>query len=139
VAQKLWYRLAFRASLFIVVMLFFSSGCFGSPSHTPTYQRITAEAAYRMMQETNNFILLDVRTASEFRGRHIAGAILIPVNELERRAAAELPDKDTVIFIYCRAGVRASNAARTLAGMGYTQLFNIGGIIDWPYETISGN
>jgi rhodanese-related sulfurtransferase len=91
-----------------------------------------------MMQQLSGFVLLDVRTEAEFRERYIPGAILIPVNELERRAA-ELPDKDAVIFVYCRMGVRASNAARILVQQGFTQVFNIGGIMDWPYETVSGN
>jgi len=130
-------------SAFAVLMLCFLPVCFGNP---PGYQRITAETAYQMMQrgtagsrELGSFVLLDVRSEAEFREKRIAGAILIPVNELERRAATELPDKNAVILVYCRAGVRASNAARILAGRGYTQVFNFGGIMDWPYETASGN
>jgi rhodanese-related sulfurtransferase len=129
----------------ICVVLFFCflSACSANPSQTtdsntpnpPSYQRITAEEAYQMMQELNDFIILDVRTEEEFRERHITGAILIPVTELEQRAAAELPDKNIPIFVYCRTGGRASNAARILVGKDYTQVFNIGGILDWPYET----
>ena len=133
-------------SPFMVLMLCFLSACFGNSSQTgstvsnsPGYQRITAETAYQMMQELNAFVLLDVRTEGEFREGHIAGATLIPVNELERRAPTELPDRSAVILVYCRAGVRASNAARTLAGMGYTQVFNIGGTIDWPYGIVNRN
>ena len=87
------------------------------------------------MQGIGSFVLLDVRTEAEFRERHIAGAILIPVQELENRAASELPGKDIPIFIYCRSGGRSANAARILVGKGYTQIFDFGGIINWPYDT----
>ena len=107
--------------------------------NSPPYERITVETANQMMQNLDNFVLLDVRSVGEFRERHIAGAVLIPVNELERRSATELPDKNIAIFVYCRMGVRASNAATILAGKGYTQVFNIGGILDWPFQTVSGN
>ena len=130
-------------SPFVVLLLCFLCACFGNSTradadvpNSPDYQRITAETAHQMMQESSDFILLDVRSAGEFRERHIRGAILIPVNELERRAASELPDKNITIFVYCRAGVRASNAARILAEKGYSQVFNIGGIEDWPYGTV---
>jgi len=102
------------------------------------YQRITAHQAHDMMQRmgSNGFVLVDVRTAMEFRAEHIAGAILIPVDQMQRRAAAELPDKDAVILIYCRTGARASTAAGILADKGYTQVFNIGGIESWPFGTV---
>lgn len=113
-------------------MLCFLCACFGN-----AYQKITPEAAYQMMQTLNDFVLLDVRSAAEFQEKHIYGATLIPVNELERRAESELPDKNRVIFVYCRAGVRSRNAANILLGKGYTQVFDIGGIMDWPYKTVS--
>ena len=127
-----------KTSMFIVLM-FSLSACFGSPERNtgivnpPAHQRITAERAYQMMLELNEFILLDVRTEAEFRERHIAGAILIPVDELEARAQAELLDKNIVILVYCRTGVRSENAAVILAGMGYSQVFNMGGIVDWRW------
>lgn len=86
-----------------------------------------------MMQNETNFILLDVRTYEEFMARHINGAVLIPVNELGIRAEAELPDKNALIFVYCQAGRRSANAANILVNKGYTQVFDIGGITDWPY------
>ena len=114
-----------------------SSGS-GDPN-VPTHQNITAETAYQMMQKSTNYILLDVRTEPEFREKHIGGAVLIPDFELEKRAASELPDKNAVILVYCRSGVRSANAAKALAEKGYTKVFNFGGIIHWPYETVSGN
>ena len=131
---------------FIVFMLCLLPACSGDSSQTgsanpnsPAYENITAIVAYEMMQKLDNFILLDVRSSAEFRDLRIPGAILIPVNELEGRAEAELPDKNEVIFVYCRAGVRATNAARILVEKRYTQVFNMGGILDWPYETASGD
>ena len=101
------------------------------------YSRISAEEAYRMMSELSDFILLDVRTEREFREAHIAGAVLIPNNELRGRAERELPDKSGVILVYCRSGRRSENAARLLLSLGYTNVYDFGGIIDWPYETLS--
>jgi len=130
---------------FTIFALCILCACFANP---PTYQRISAVEAYQMMQrgmsgagsqELNDFVLLDVRTPAEFRESHIPGAILIPVNELEQRAVAELPRKRVAIFVYCRIGARASTAASLLARMGYTQVFNMGGIVDWPFQTDSRN
>ena len=103
-----------------------------------SWQTITATEARNMMAETNDFILLDVRTVAEFQERRIDGAILIPYDEIRERAEAELPDKDTTIFIYCRSGRRSAVAAAELAALGYTNIYDFGGIIDWPYESISG-
>ena len=113
----------------IIVLMFLL--CVFTNSHGQ--QRIAPETAYQMMQTSNDFILLDVRTVGEFQARHIRGAILIPVNELENRAESELPDKNALIFVYCQAGRRSANAASILAGKGYTRVFDIGGIADWPF------
>jgi len=102
------------------------------------YHRITAEEAMKMMQESSDFILLDVRTEEEFRDRRIEGAILIPNTEIELRAKEELPDKKQLILVYCRSGKRSAGAAYALVEMGYTNVYDFGGIIDWPYETVSG-
>jgi len=130
---------------FFFVLVCFLTACSGNGSQNSSAstnpsapQRITAETARRMMQESSGFVLLDVRTPAEFRGRRIAGAVLIPHTEIERRAPSELPDKNAVIFVYCQAGVRSANAARTLAELGYTQVFDFGGIADWRFETVSG-
>ena len=106
---------------------------------TPINRKISAEEAYQMMKKSKNYILLDVRTDEEFRGKRIDGAILVPDYELEKRAVTELPDKNAAIFVYCRSGKRSANAAKILAEKGYTQIFDFGGIADWPYETVSGN
>ena len=105
----------------------------------PICQKITPDAAYRMMRESDDFILLDVRSNEEFLERHIAGAILLPVNELEKRVESELPDKNAVIIVYCRSGARSANAAKILVEKSYAHVHDMGGIIDWPFETVGGN
>lgn len=102
------------------------------------YQVISADDAYRMMRNEDSFILLDVRTEEEFLEARIPGAILIPGDELNRRASSELPDKDALIFVYCRSGRRSETAAMELISMGFTNVYDIGGILDWPYEIITG-
>ena len=103
----------------------------------PEYRRITAAQAQTMMSQSSGFILLDVRTESEFWEIRIDGATLIPHDQVENRALAELPNKDQIIFVYCKAGVRSEYAARALVQLGYTNVYDFGGIDDWPYETIS--
>jgi len=110
----------------------------GDGMQKAVYHSISAEQAKSMMDNGHPYVLLDVRTESEFREIRISGAILIPDNEIRRRAKTELPDKDILILVYCRSGRRSANAAQELASMGYTNVCDFGGIIDWPYETISG-
>lgn len=100
-------------------------------------QKITAEQAYQMMQGSQEYILVDVRTQEEFDEEHIEGAMLIPDFEIASTAEAKLPDKGAVILVYCRSGRRSALAASELAAMGYTNLYDFGGIIDWPYDTVS--
>ena len=102
------------------------------------YKNISAEAAKKMMNEGKPFILLDVRSEAEFKEIHIPGAILIPNDQIKARAKSELPDKDALILVYCRSGVRAASASNDLANMGYTNIYNFGGIMNWPYETAGG-
>jgi len=103
-----------------------------------TYQKISAEQAKDMMDESEEYILLDVRTDEEFNEKRIDGAILIPDYEIADRAEAELTNKDALILVYCRSGRRSEIAAKELLELGYTNVFDFGGIIDWPYDTISG-
>jgi phage shock protein E len=102
------------------------------------HQTIDAKAAFTMMQDSDEYILLDVRTPEEYSVSHIEGALLLPDYELEVRAEEALPDKDARILVYCRSGRRSAASAATLAGMGYTQVYDFGGIIDWSYGTVTG-
>ena len=91
-----------------------------------------------MMEGSDDYILLDVRTLEEFEPAHIKGAMLLPVTEIQDKASEQLGDKDAVILVYCRSGNRSAQAAKQLLDMGYTRVYDFGGIIDWPYETVSG-
>jgi len=103
----------------------------------PPAKRISAEEAHKMMLELKDkdYILLDVRTEKEFKEKRISNAILIPDYEIKQRAKAELTDKNKVILVYCRSGRRSANAAAELLSLGYTKVYDFGGILDWNYET----
>lgn len=103
-------------------------------SSTAEYRKISAAEAKEII-ETQSPIIVDVRTAEEFASGHIANAINIPVESIST-APAELPDKDALIVIYCRSGNRSEQATRKLLDLGYTNLYDFGGIIDWPYEVV---
>jgi len=103
-------------------------------SAEPVYRRITAAEAYEMIGNEKTFILLDVRTMEEHQEGRIPGSILIPDFEIESRAESELPDKDALILVYCRSGRRSQSAAIELVAMGYTNVYDFGGITDWPFE-----
>ena len=83
-----------------------------------------------------DYIIIDARTESEYAEGHIEGAILIPEYEIARRAENELPDKDALILVYCRSGRRSKIASEELVKLGYTNVKEFGGIIDWPYEIV---
>lgn len=88
-----------------------------------------------LMDENKDAIILDVREFEEYLGDgHLPGAELIPLGELVDRAFTDLPDKNAAIFVYCRSGQRSAMAASMLDNMGYTNIYDIGGIIDWPFE-----
>ncbi len=100
------------------------------------YKRISAEEAKEMI-DNEDVIVVDVRTEEEFEETRIEGALLIPDYEIQELAAEKLPDKDATILIYCRTGRRSENASRALLEMGYTNVYDFGGIVDWDYETFS--
>jgi len=99
------------------------------------YVNITAEEAKALMDTEEGYIILDVREQDEYDAGHIPGAILIPYTQIEDKADEMLPDKDQLILVYCRSGRRSKIAAEALAELGYTNIREFGGIIDWPYET----
>jgi len=100
------------------------------------YHQISAEEAKKMLDENSKIILLDVRSEAEYNNKHIPRATLLPLPEIESKAATALPDKDALILVYCQSGMRSRNASNRLVAMGYTQIYDIaGGISGWPYET----
>lgn len=101
------------------------------------YMNITAEEAKKIMDTESEYVILDVRTEEEFAQGHIPGAMLIPDYAIREEAEKALPDKDALILVYCRSGRRSKNAAETLAELGYTNIREFGGILDWPYETVT--
>ena len=99
------------------------------------YMNITAEEAKQIMDTEEGYIILDVRTQEEYDQGHIPGAILIPDTEIKAEAENVLTDKAQLILVYCRSGRRSKLAAEALVELGYTNIKEFGGIIDWPYET----
>ena len=100
------------------------------------FEMISAEKAKEIMDTESGYIILDVRTQEEYDGGHIEGAILIPDYEIEARAENELKDKDQLILVYCRSGRRSKLAAQALVELGYGNVKEFGGIIDWTYGTV---
>ncbi len=98
------------------------------------YEQINAEQAKQIMDSESGYIIIDARTLEEFNEGHIKGAILIPEYEISQRAESELLDKDQLILVYCRSGRRSKIASQALVDLGYTNVKEFGGIIDWPYE-----
>ena len=95
---------------------------------------ITAQEAKEIMDTQEGYIILDTRAQDEYDEGHIPGAIVIPHDEIEEKAPKMLTDKDQLILVYCRSGRRSKIAAEALVKLGYTNIKEFGGIIDWPYE-----
>ena len=104
-----------------------------------SYTQISMEEAIAMMEESTDYILLDVRTHEEFAELHIPGAICVPNEEIGTDEIPELPNKEQLILVYCRSGNRSKQASEKLAKLGYSNIYEFGGIIDWPGETVSGS
>ena len=124
------YLKIFISTLIVTLTLFSITACSGA---NVTYEQITAEQAKNLMDTESDYIILDTRTEEEFAKGHIPNAILIPHYEIAQRAEKELPDKDQLILVYCRSGNRSKQASQVLADLGYTNIKEFGGIIDWEY------
>ena len=111
-------------------------GCNGG-NNKNVYEQITPDEAKALMDSEEGYIILDVRTPEEFAERHIEGAILIPDYEIGEKTESILTDKDQLSLVYCRSGRRSKNAANELATLGYTNIKEFGGIIDWEYGTVT--
>ena len=98
------------------------------------YMNITAQEAKIIMDSQEGFVILDVREQYEYDESHIPGAVLLPLGQVEEKAQEVLPDKEQLILVYCRSGRRSKQAAEALVKLGYTNIKEFGGIIDWPYE-----
>ncbi len=121
--------------LLSALFMFLIAGC-GETDIPLTYEQITPAQARALMFENPDCVILDVRTEEEFASGHIENAILIPDYEIEAKAESVLTDKDSLILVYCRSGRRSKLASETLVNLGYSNVKEFGGIIDWEYETV---
>ena len=123
-----------------LLLLLLLTGCGETTSNASSedgYQQISQEEAKEMM-DTQDVIILDVREQDEYDSGHIPGAVLLPVGTIDEETAAEvIPEKDSTVLVYCRSGNRSKTASSTLADLGYTNIYEFGGINTWPYETES--
>lgn len=123
--------------LIMLLTLALPFGCVGcSNGGSATYEQISGAEAKALMDSESGYIIIDARTQEEYDEGHIPGAILIPEYEIADRAEKELPDKDQLILVYCRSGRRSKIAAEELVKLGYTNVKEFGGIIDWGYEIV---
>ena len=114
------------------------TGCTGAGNSTNnTYRQISMEEAVAMMAEETGYIILDVRRADEFAEGHIPGAINVANESIGTDEIPELPDKNQLIMVYCRSGRRSKEAAEKLVKLGYTNIVEFGGILDWKGEIIT--
>ncbi len=126
--------------LLVIMVSLFLWGC-QSVDSTEIIQNepelISPEEAKAMMDANDSIILVDVRTLSEYQSGHIEGALLLPLDTIATQAESVIPDKEAVYIIYCRSGNRSSQAVSLLYSMGYISLYDLGGIIDWPYDIVT--
>ena len=120
--------------LLLAVMLLTACGQDKENDQGALYVNITAEEAKQIMDSEEGYIILDMRTQEEYDEGHIPGAIVISHEEIAEKAKEVLTDKDQLILVYCRSGRRSKIAAEALVELGYTNIKEFGGIIDWPYE-----
>ena len=120
--------------LLLAVMLLTACGQDKENDQGAVYVNITAEEAKEIMDSEEGYIILDVRTQEEYNQGHIPGAIVISHEEIAEKAEEVLTNKDQLILVYCRSGRRSKIAAEALVELGYTNIKEFGGIIDWPYE-----
>ena len=114
------------------------TGCAGAGNQTNSYRQISMDEAVAMMEQESGYIILDVRTPEEFAEKHIPNAINVPNETIGTDEIPALPDKDQLIMVYCRSGRRSKEAAEKLVKLGYTNIVEFGGILDWKGETVSG-
>ena len=128
-----------RNKRFLLMLLTFALpfGCVGcSDGGSVSYDQISGAEAKALMDSESGYVILDTRERYEYDEGHIPGAILIPYGEIAGRAEKELPDKDQLILVYCRSGRRSKIAAEELVKLGYTNVKEFGGIIDWEYDIV---
>ena len=113
------------------------TGCASSNNQANTYRSITMDDAVNMMAQETGYIILDVRRPDEFAAGHIPNAINVPNETIGTAEIPELPDKNQLIMVYCRSGRRSKEASEKLVKLGYTNIVEFGGILDWKGDIIS--
>ena len=108
-------------------------------SNVKTYRQITMNEALDIMESESDYIILDVRRPDEFADGHIPGAINLPNENIGKDEISKLPDKNQLILVYCRSGRRSKEASSKLVELGYSNIVEFGGILDWNGETEVGN
>ena len=129
-----------RILIIIAVVAIIFTGCSIMNNKEPDtkdtiYKKISAEDA-KVIIDSEDVIILDVRTQEEYNGGHIENAVLLPVTDIKDKAGEILTDKDAKILVYCRSGNRSATASKELISMGYTNVYDFGGISSWPYDLV---
>ena len=122
----------------LLAVLMFTACSASGGAQSNTYRQITVDKAATMMEHETGYIILDVRRPDEFAAGHIPNAINAPNETIGRSEISDLPDKDQLIMVYCRSGRRSKEASAKLVKLGYTQVVEFGGILDWKGEVVSG-
>ena len=120
--------------LVLALMLLTACGQNKGIEKEAAYMNITAAEAKEIMDNRDDYVILDTRTQEEYDEGHIPGAVLISYDEILQKAETVLTDKDQLILVYCRSGRRSKLAAEDLVKLGYTNIKEFGGILDWEYE-----
>ena len=120
--------------IFLSALMF--TGCAGAGNQTNTYRQISMDDAVAMMTQETGYVILDVRRPDEFAAGHIPNAINVPNETIGAEEIPELLDKDQLIMVYCRSGRRSKEASEKLVKLGYTNIVEFGGILDWKGETV---
>jgi len=125
-----------------IILLFLLSaslltGCSGGALKENTYRQVSMDEAVRIMEEQSGYVILDVRTPEEYAAGHIPNAVNLPNESIGSAEISQLPQKDQLILVYCRSGRRSKEAAAKLVALGYTNVVEFGGILDWKGETVS--
>jgi phage shock protein E len=117
----------------MVIMISALSGCQSSP-----VEKIDADTALQLLASDPNIVLLDVREYNEYVLKHIEGSVLMPLSIIDFSLEKTYPNKDTIFIVYCHSGNRSVEAIKIMLEAGYTNIYDLGGIIDWPFETVFG-
>ncbi len=126
-----------RAIPLAMLLTLLLTGCASFTPETAGYRRIGMQEAIQMMENEENYMILDVRTEQEYAAGHIPGAILIPNETIGAEEIELLPDKDQLILVYCRSGNRSKQASAKLVDLGYANVVEFGGINSWPGEIVA--